>query len=201
MTDSSEIQVKNLPIMIDCLKVPGVSGMIGLSSCPGLRDDYVFDLYCESLVDDVQSIKGWGASVVITLMDYNELKVHGVADLGRNVIGLNMVWLHLPIMNASLPDQEFNARWETLSPCLCNILKGGNRILIHCREGIGRTALVAAKLLVDLGLTADETVKLLRKTRPGSLLLYSHEQYVYSYAEKLPPFPGFRGDKAFTVMQ
>lgn len=184
MTDSSEIQVKNLPIMIDSLKIPGVSGMIGISSCPGIRDDYVFDLYCESLIDDVQAIKGWGASVVITLMDHNELKIHGVADLGRNVVGLNMVWLHLPIINASLPDHEFDEKWESLSPCLCKMLKSGQRILIHCREGIGRSALVAAKLLLDLGVTADETVRLLRKTRPGALLLYSHEQYVYSCAEK-----------------
>lgn len=169
--------------MIDPVKIPGVAGMIGISSCPGLRDDYVFDLYSESLVDDIQSIKGWGAAVVMTLMEEAELQRLGVRDLGKHVVALNMIWLHLPLQNMGLPDARFNEKWNMVMPCLCNLLREGQRVLIHCREGVGRAAIAAARLLLELGLTPDEAIAAVRRARPGSLLLHSQEQHIYAVAD------------------
>lgn len=182
MSSTTTYKLKNLPIMIDNIRIPGINGMIGISSCPGLRDDYVFDLYSESLVDDIQAIKGWGASVVMTLMDEVELQRLGVRDLGNNVTTLNMIWLHLPLHNLGLPDNRFDEKWKMVIPCLCNVLREGNRVLIHCREGIGRAALAAARLLLELGFTPEESIAMVRRARPGSLLLHSQEQYIYSFS-------------------
>ena len=183
MSNTTTYKIKNLPIMIDNVRIPGISGMIGISSCPGLREDYVFDLYSESLMDDVQAIKGWGASVVITLMDDAELQRLGVRDLGRSVVNLNMIWLHLPLHNLGLPEAQFNEKWRLISPSLCNLLREGQRVLIHCREGVGRAALAAARLLLDLGFTPEDSISMVRKARPGSLLLHSQEKHIYSVYE------------------
>jgi protein-tyrosine phosphatase len=183
MSNTTTYKIKSLPIMIDNIRIPGINGMIGISSCPGLRDDYVFDLYSESLVDDVQAIKGWGAAVVITLMDENELQRLGVRDLGKTIVNLNMIWLHLPLHNLGLPDERFNEKWQMVKPCLCNLLREGQRVLIHCREGIGRAALTAARLLLDLGFSPEESISMVRRARPGSLLLHSQEKYIYSVSE------------------
>lgn len=183
MSNTTTYKIKNLPIMIDNVRIPGCNGMIGISSCPGLRDDYVFDLYSESLVDDVQAIKGWGATVVITLMEEAELQRLGVRDLGKHVINLNMIWLHLPLHNLGLPENQFIEKWHLVAPCLCNMLREGQRILIHCREGIGRASLAAARLLLDLDFTPEESIAMVRKARPGSLLLHSQEKYIYTVAD------------------
>lgn len=183
MSNTTTYKIKNLPIMIDNIRIPGINGMIGISSCPGLRDDYVFDLYGESLIDDIQAIKGWGASVVITLMEEAELQRLGVRDLGKNVVALNMIWLHLPLHNLGLPENQFNDKWLMVTPCLCNLLREGQRVLIHCREGIGRAALAAARLLLDLGFSPEESISMVRRARPGSLLLHSQEKHIYSVYE------------------
>ena len=180
MSNTTTYKIKNLPIMIDNIRIPGINGMIGISSCPGLRDDYVFDLYSESLMDDVQAIKGWGASVIITLMEDAELQRLGIRDLGRSIVNLNMIWLHLPLHNLGLPEEQFNEKWRLVTPCLCNLLREGQRVLIHCREGIGRAALAAARLLLDLGFTPEESISMVRKARPGSLLLHSQEKHIYA---------------------
>jgi ADP-ribosyl-[dinitrogen reductase] hydrolase len=182
MNAMTNIRVKNPPQLIDSIKIPGLEGMIGITSCPGMREEYIFDLYSESLIDDLQALRAWGASVVVTLLEESELHTLGVRDLGRNVVALNMIWLHLPVHNMGLPDERFDEKWRVIAPCLCNLLQEGKRIVIHCKEGLGRAGLVSVRLLIELGLPVDEAIKIVRKARPGSLHLYSHEQYCHAIA-------------------
>src|SRR5512145_1630741 len=91
--------IKNPPQLIDCIRIPGVEGILGITTCPGMRDDLVFDLYNQTLLDDLQGIRDWGAAVVVTLLEQSEMNVMGVRDLGKHVLALNMVWLHLPVRN------------------------------------------------------------------------------------------------------
>jgi protein-tyrosine phosphatase len=54
-----------------------------------------------------------------------------------------MEWRHLPIRDVDVPDQRFEAAWALIGPELHDRLAAGDRILIHCRGGLGRTGLVA----------------------------------------------------------
>jgi protein-tyrosine phosphatase len=162
-----------------------------------MREEYIFDLYSESLIDDLQSLRDWGASVVVTLLEESELHTLGVRDLGRNVVTLNMIWLHLPVHNMALPDERFDEKWRLVAPCLGELLQEGKRLIIHCKEGIGRAGLVAVRLLLELGVPVEEAIKLVRKARPGSLMLPSHEQYCYA-ADRGKEADG---DKAVSVLK
>lgn len=187
MNATTNVLVKNPPQLIDNVRIPGVEGVIGITSCPGMREEYVFDLYSESLVDDLQALRAWGAVVVVTLLEETELQSLGVRDLGKNIVALNMIWLHLPVRNMGLPDERFEEKWRVVAPCLCSLLQEGKRLVIHCREGIGRAGLVTVRLLLELGLSVDEAIRIVRKARPGSLHLYSHEQYCRSLAGHAVP--------------
>lgn len=182
MNATTNITVKNPPKLIDSVRIPGVEGLIGITSCPGMREEYVFDLYSESLIDDLQALRAWGAVVVVTLLEDTELHSLGVRDLGKNIVALNMIWLHLPVHNMGLPDERFEDKWRVVAPCLCNLLQEGKRLVIHCREGIGRAGLVAVRLLLELGLAVDEAIRIVRKARPGSIMLASYEKYCYELA-------------------
>jgi len=180
MTTANTLVPEKTPPAIDSIRIPGIDGVIGLTSCPGMRDDYfVFDLYNESLVNDLKVIRAWGAAAVVTLLEESELNLLGVRELGKYVIAHNMVWLHLPLRNLSGP-QHLGENWRGVVPCLCNLLRRGQRIVIHCKEGLCRAGLVAASLLIELGLPADEAISVVRKSRPGSLQLRSQEQYCHS---------------------
>jgi protein-tyrosine phosphatase len=47
-------------------------------------------------------------------------------------------------------------------------------------QGVGRSALVAVRLLIEAGFDTDSAIKAVRKARPGSLMLYSQEKYCQS---------------------
>jgi len=179
MNAPTTFKMKNPPQLIDSVRVPGTEGMIGITSCPGVRDDFIFDLYSESLLDDLLAIRAWGAVVVVTLLEETELHALGVRDLGRQVVALNMIWLHLPVRNMSLPDERFEKRWREVLPCLRKLLHEGQRMIIHCKEGVGRAGLVTVRLLMELGVPAVEAIRHVRKARPGSLMLYAHEKYCH----------------------
>lgn len=182
MTTATSRALKNPPLVIDSIRIPGIKGMIGITSCPGMRDEFVFDLYGENLVDDIESIRAWGASVVVTLLEELELNALGVKELGKQVVALNMIWMHLPIRNMGVPDEAASDKWRRVIYCLCDLLRKGQRVVIHCKEGIGRAGIVAARLMIELGMHPADAISTVQKARPGSLQLYAHEKYCYSLA-------------------
>jgi ADP-ribosyl-[dinitrogen reductase] hydrolase len=155
-----------------------------------MRDAGLLDDYGDSLSDDLQRIKSWGAAALVTLLDDSELKTLGVLRLGEKVCSLDMVWLHLPFRNRGNPDSEFVEIWRKVVPGLCKLLRNGQHVVMHCREGVNRTGLAAACLLIELGLPAREAVRTVRNSRPGSLLYPSHEEFCYSYQPSDGQAPG-----------
>jgi protein-tyrosine phosphatase len=47
-------------------------------------------------------------------------------------------------------------------------IRGGRRVAIHCRMGLGRSPLVAAAVLIADGLTADEAMAIVSEARGAS---------------------------------
>lgn len=182
MSEEYTIGVKSLPLMIDTVKVPSLPGLIGISSCPGMSTFSTLDLYDDRIDNDLQAIKNWGAAVIVTLLEIRELAMLGIADLPGKALALNLLWLHLPIKNMSLPDSAFEESWKWAGPRLQELLREGQRVLIHCKEGVGRSGIVAARLLIESGVDPATAMKIVRKARPGSLMLNSHEEYCGSLA-------------------
>ncbi len=181
MTAKATIRFKNPPQLIDSIRIPGIAGILGITTCPGMRDDFIFDLYNETLIEDLQAIRDWGAAVVVTLLEEAELNALGVRELGKQVLSLNMVWLHLPVHKLEVPEDLANEKWRSSVLCLCNLLRQGQRVLVHCKEGLGRAGQIAVRLLIELGVPVHEAIGIVRKARPGSLPLTAHENYCYSF--------------------
>jgi ADP-ribosyl-[dinitrogen reductase] hydrolase len=183
MNRSSTVTVKNLPLLIDMVTIPGVKGLIGITSCPGMKDEFCcLDTYKESLNDDLLTIRNWGAIALVTLLDGSELNTLGVKELSNKAVSHNLAWIHLPIRNLSIPDEKFDEQWASAGPRLNQWLREGHRIVIHCKEGVGRAGIVAVRLMIELGMLPGQAIKAVQMARPGSLQLYSHEKYCYSLA-------------------
>ena len=167
-------------LFIDSVSVPGTGGIIGMTSCPGKQDDFFFERSDSRLEADIRAIASWGASVIVTLMEEVELDILQISHLPETVADNGMKWIHLPIRNRMLPGIDFEAVWRVVGEELRSILARGGRIVVHCQEGVGRTGILAARLLIEMGVETDEAVKLVRKARSGALETWPHEKYCSS---------------------
>jgi ADP-ribosyl-[dinitrogen reductase] hydrolase len=180
MRDEYTIGVKGLPLKIDTVSAPSFSGLIGISACPGMKEFSTLDLYDDRIENDLQCISNWGAKAIVTVLDIHEMTMLGVTALPTRIVARNIAWLHLPMSNHLLPEAKFDEKWYLVRDKLLEFLQQGERILIHCKEGVGRSALVAVRLLIEAGFDTDSAIKAVRKARPGSLMLYSQEKYCQS---------------------
>jgi protein-tyrosine phosphatase len=166
------------PLRIDTVPVPGTAGVIGMTICPGKKDLGLGGIWDRDLVADLETVKGWGCSALVTLMEEHEFPLLQVPHLPGIVLGFGMAWHHLPIRDVSVPDDLFENLWEESGWRLRQILAEGGRVVLHCRGGIGRTGTIAARLLVEFGVVPEEAIRMVRQARPGTIETPAQEAYV-----------------------
>ncbi|WP_409421436.1 tyrosine-protein phosphatase [Pseudaeromonas sp. ZJS20] len=145
-------------------------GALGLMPCPGTLS--------LSLAEALQQVKDWGAEAVLTLMEPDELVLHGVGELGHQVQALGLTWFHLPIEDDHAPEAAFDSAWATQGQAIVDLLQRGGKLALHCRGGSGRTGLIAARLLLALGWPEAEAVAAVKALRPKALSLPVHCQWL-----------------------
>lgn len=170
---------KNSPLRIDTIKLPGNRGHIGMTICPGKKDNgYSGNICNREIEEDLDAISTWGADAVVTLMEEFELEMLGVKSLSGLLKSRGIEWFHLPIRDVDIPNMAFEEIWFESGQQIKSILSGGGKVLLHCRGGIGRTGTIAARLLVEFGFKPAHAIDLVRKTRPGTIETAAQEQYV-----------------------
>lgn len=157
---------------------PGL-GRIGITFCPGKHQlASATGSWARDLAIDVRAIADWGAAAVLTLVEHHELKALKVEGLGTAVEGRSMDWLHAPIPDVSTPDTAFEARWVEIGEGLRDRLRAGFDVVVHCKGGLGRAGLMAARLMVELGVEPTRAVAEVRKARPGAIETPAQERHV-----------------------
>jgi len=150
--------------------------------CPGKKDRHSWTGEWDRDLDiDLESIQQWGAATVVTLIEHHEFELLNVAGLGRAIRERGMLWYHLPIRDVSIPSADFEDQWKAITPQLREQLFSGQSILIHCRGGLGRAGTIAACLLVDFGLTAENAMAAVREARTGAIETEEQRHYVLKY--------------------
>jgi protein-tyrosine phosphatase len=61
---------------------------------------------------------------------------------------------------------------------LHGILDSDGKVLAHCKGGLGRAGMVAARLLVERGVSPDEAIASVRRVRPGAIETGLQERYL-----------------------
>ena len=175
------------PLRIAELSVKGFTGMIGITICPGKKGYSVYarQEWARDLDIDLEVIREWGAGVVVTLLEDHEFELLHVRQLPDSVRGRGMFWLLLPVKDVAIPDDRFTAVWADAVLMLCEVLRAGKNLLIHCRGGLGRSGLVAALLLRESGETALAATERVREVRPGAIETSDQERYVMNYVPRL----------------
>jgi ADP-ribosyl-[dinitrogen reductase] hydrolase len=166
------------PLEIATVNTPG-NGRLGLTFCPGKSDaSAITGAWARDLDTDINAIVDWGATTLVTLMKDYELQLLGVPNLGEEAHNLRLDWFHLPIQDVSIPSGDFERQWAIDGPELRSRLLGGQSIVLHCRGGLGRTGLVAARLLIELDEAPEEALRKVRAARTGAVETAEQEVYV-----------------------
>lgn len=158
------------PIQIAEVRASPSHGRIGITFCPGKHDRFAYTGAWErDLGIDLDAIAAWGAKLVLTLVELAELKALKVPQLGHEIRRRGIEWRHLPIADYSVPTQDFERQWETQGREIRQMLRNGDDLLVHCKGGLGRAGMIAARLLVELGMEADEAIHAVRRVRKGAI--------------------------------
>ena len=175
------------PLRIDEVAVPGTGGTVGMTLCPGkIQQDGLTGAWARDLGRDLDAIEAWGATMVVTLMQPHELEAFRVADLPRAAAG-RMKHLLLPIPDGGVPDGRWETAWEQTGPGIRETLRRGEKVLVHCLGGLGRTGLVAARLLVEFGMAPGKAIRAVRAARPGTIETQQQEAYVLALSARVQP--------------
>ena len=165
------------PLSFSTLQVG--SGFIGLTICPGKKGTSLYgNDWDRDLGSDVKAIANWGASAVVTIMTDEELRVLSVGNLGLYVAKFGMEWYQIPVPDTAAPNYETLEQWNYIRQRIHTRLKRGEKILIHCRGGLGRSGTLAAKILMDKGFSSKEAIERVRVTRPGAIETAEQELYL-----------------------
>ena len=108
-------------------------------------------------------------------------------------LAMSRAWATVPALEAAgirvlrhpVPDMGVPADPEAFRISLDDALAGirrGERVVVACRGGLGRTGTAVACLLVDGGLPPDEAIARVRAVRPGTVERPSQEAFVRAWA-------------------
>ena len=165
-------------LLIDAVTLPS-GALLGMSHCPGRRGiDGTGRQWARVLDADLQTIQAWGASAVLSLVEPHEFDRLGVPDFAQAIARTPLQWLQVPITDMATPGPASLAAWRAQGPALLQALNSGQRVLVHCAAGLGRTGMLVAKLLVLHGLPADAAIAQVRSARPGTIETEAQAEWV-----------------------
>ncbi len=166
-------------LRIDSLALAGHNGRIGMCCCPGRSHPLASSPgWRRDLRADLDAIRTWDASMLVTLMESFEMQEYGVADLPERAAERGLDWMHLPIRDMDIPAAGFARQWRESGADLRARLRRGESVVIHCLGGLGRTGMIAACLLTEFGMQAEQAIRAVRQVRPGTLQTRAQEDWV-----------------------
>jgi protein-tyrosine phosphatase len=132
----------------------------------------------ENLATVLADYRRQGVELVVTLVAEDELDALGLINLEAECQAQGLLWAFCPIPDFGVPGQDFEISWQELAPRLLALLSAGRGVAIHCRAGLGRTGTVAARILIERGMAAEDAIATVRRCRPGSIETLSQEAYL-----------------------
>jgi len=130
-------------------------GTLALCPLAGRGGDYAGDL---------ARVRAWGADIVLTMVEAEELAAKGAAGFGANVVP--SAWLHFPVMDYHVPDAGQADQWAAMEAQILTGLAQGGRVLVHCMGGCGRSGMAVLRVMIAAGEMPDLALVRLRTLRP-----------------------------------
>jgi protein-tyrosine phosphatase len=164
------------PLRIDAMRLEA-GGQIGMTIFPGRIDRLSPDgPWARSIAADLAVIEAWHPALVISLVEDFEFAMLGVPQFAAEME--RFTWRHVPIVDGGVPNEAFEKAWRSVGDEARSALQRGERVVLHCRAGLGRTGMMAARLLVELGDPPEAAIRRVRAARRGTIETARQEAHV-----------------------
>ncbi len=115
------------------------------------------------LEDEIKSWRVSGINTVVSLLTPSEIRELGLEDEPKVCQNSQIEYISYPICDRQVPASP--TATIAIVREICIKLKLGKGVGIHCRMGIGRSALIATCVLVNQGITANHAYEIIGKAR------------------------------------
>ena len=146
--------------------------ILGMSPLPGLTGDFLAD---------VEKIFNWNPTTILSLTPKKEMEDLGASDFVSMIAKERIPWVHFPIKDFSIVDQQQEVLWEKISKNINLQINNGNRILVHCRGGCGRTGMIVLRFMIEFGEDPEKALERLRVIRPCAIETLAQENWAKFY--------------------
>jgi len=115
------------------------------------------------LAEEARAWRAAGVDVVTSLLTPEEIAELELQDEAARFRAAGLEFHALPIPDLGVPRSRADLAQLVIE--LEQELAAGKNVAVHCRQGIGRSSLVVASLLVSAGLDAEEAFRRVEKIR------------------------------------
>jgi hypothetical protein len=133
------------------------SGQIGICPAPGRFGDYA---------SDFKEIIAWRPRLVLSMTEAAELGRVGAAGFADDLLAEGIGRIHLPIGDFGAPSGQTARLWPESAGRAKAVLAEGERVLVHCLGGCGRSGMAVLRILVEMGEEPEAALARVRAVRP-----------------------------------
>jgi protein-tyrosine phosphatase len=119
------------------------------------------------LEDELEGLRGAGVDVVISLLETNEADQLDLVNERQAAEANGIRFISFPIPDRGIPASVPSA--ISLMAGLVSALEKGQNIAVHCRQGIGRSGLIAAGVLTIAGASPADAIQAVSSARGLSI--------------------------------
>jgi protein-tyrosine phosphatase len=112
---------------------------------------------------EARDLRSSGLDIVVSLLEPDEARRLGLSGERQAVESQGMTFISLPIEDGGTPASMSEAR--DLVADLVEKLKTGKAVGVHCRAAIGRSPMIAAAILISLGVPLRTALRQLSLAR------------------------------------
>ena len=124
--------------------------------------------------EEFQSFKNLDFDILVSLLTREEQKELNLLNEKSEAEKQGLIFYNFPIIDRSIPENKEN--FLKLIHELTELLKQGKGIGVHCRMGIGRAGLTCSAILMYLGETYKNAMKIVSDAR--RLFITDHESQI-----------------------
>lgn len=119
------------------------------------------------LADEIAGWRRAGVGLAVSLLERGEVEELALADEARECAARGIEFISFPIADRGVPASMRDARG--LIEDISARVRSGVAAAVHCRAGIGRSGLVVACVLLELGVPLGEVFPMIAAARRTSV--------------------------------
>jgi len=115
------------------------------------------------LGDEMISLKNRKVDYLVSLLERSEEWDLGLQNEEETCKKLGVNFINFPIQDVTTPKNE--NEFIKLANNLAGLIKQDKRVVIHCRMGIGRSSILAAAIMINLGCKGENVFEIISQYR------------------------------------